>query len=143
MRTGFKWSMLLFCLYAAQGESAERLGGISDETEQPVTQSEQPEVDHQGKIIYRVICSPEGEQLPECMQPPVNDTFKTPQPRLEPENAATPAIPETKDQPSTQTDVEGQPAMIAEPIAHKKASTHKKRSKKSVKKPHQENGQVP
>ncbi len=136
MRTAFKWSLaLVFGLHAVLGESAERLGGISDETEQPVAQPEQPEVDHQGKIIYRVICSPEGEQLPECVQPPVNDTFKAAQRRLsEPENANAPAGAETADQPLEQTDQEGQPEMLAEPKAHKKAGTHKKRSKKSVKK---------
>ncbi|MGZ4958805.1 MAG: hypothetical protein ACXV7J_06110 [Methylomonas sp.] len=131
-----KWPLaLIFGLHAVLGQSAERLGGISDETAPPVAQPEPPATENDRRIIYRVICSPEGEQLPECAQPPVNDTFKTEPPRrAEPENAETSAGSETADQPLEQTDQEEQAAAVAGPKTHRNSVKHKKRSKNSVKK---------
>ena len=136
MKTGIKWlPALMFGLYVSQAESKELLGGISDETAPPVAQPEQPAADQQGKIIYRVICSPEGELLPECAQPPVSDTFEAAQPRrAEPKSAETPAIIEAPNEQSEQTDRGDQPVNATEPVTPKKATKHKKRSKKSARK---------
>lgn len=57
--------------FGAFAGADEVLGHISDETESKTTLSSQAE-DHANsdrKIIYRVICSPEDEQLPDCEKP--------------------------------------------------------------------------
>lgn len=63
------------CLAIVLGLSAtaqaEVLGHISDDTE-TATPSQTVEPSRDRQIIYRVICNPQGEQLPDCEQP-VND----------------------------------------------------------------------
>lgn len=133
MKTGFKCLIaFMFGLCAVQGESAERLGGISDETA-PVVNQPQQAADREDGIVYRVICSPEGEMLPECGQPPINDSFKAAQPSQ--------TGPEVPDMPGAEAEEAGaeqgsQAAKAPEPAVHKKAATHKKHSKKSAKKTH-------
>jgi len=46
-------------------EAGEILGHISDETEALNSSPETPKKDDR-RIIYRVICTPGGEQLPDC-----------------------------------------------------------------------------
>ncbi|WP_347989546.1 hypothetical protein [Methylomonas sp. AM2-LC] len=53
---------------------AELLGKISDETEQPTADKIAPAPNNQHRITYRVICSPEGEVLPDCEKPPLEDS---------------------------------------------------------------------
>ena len=147
MKTGFRRLLvLIFWLYAVQGEGAEvlkLLDTISDETAPAASQPEQPAADKEGGISYRVICSPEGEMLPECQQPPVNDSFDTAQPKqAAPESVETPAVagaPNEESEPAGQID---QSSHAAEPVAPKKASAHKahkkpakKTTKKAAKKP--------
>lgn len=134
MRTGVKWSLaLLFGLSVAQSEGKELLGGISDETAPPVAQPEPSAKDNERRIIYRVICSPEGEQLPDCAQPPVTDNYQAEQPARS-ENPEAAAIADTPEEQSGQKEQGDQSSNGVEPAAPKKASAHKKRSKKSVKK---------
>ncbi|MDD1621681.1 MAG: hypothetical protein LUQ11_09380 [Methylococcaceae bacterium] len=133
MRAGVKCSLaLVFGLHAIQAESGERLGGISDETAPPVHQAE-PEADREGSIVYRVICSPEGEMLPECSQPPVSDSFKATQPPQT--GPVVPDMPGGVDEKEDAGEEQGeQPAKALESGASKKAAAHKKPSKKPVKK---------
>lgn len=65
---GFFKALIIFLLYASQGNCAELLGRISDDTATPVLQ-EPAAVDNKRRIIYRVICAPGGEQLPDCEKP--------------------------------------------------------------------------
>lgn len=74
----------LFCTFAGADEV---LGHISDETE-PKSTLHSPAEDHANsdrKIIYRVICSPEDEQLPDC-EKPFHDVESISQPLDETEN---------------------------------------------------------
>jgi hypothetical protein len=132
MKTGFKWlPILVLLLPAAQAESGELLGKISDETAPVAAQPEQPSERNDRKIIYRVICSPEGEMLPECEQPPVHDTFDAAQPRPAEPEGVEPQVAET---PKEQAEVVDQSSNAVEPVVPKKAAAHKKRAKKSAKK---------
>lgn len=136
MRAGVKCSLaLVFGLHAIQAETAERLGGISDETAPVAGQPEKP-AGQEGDIIYRVICSPEGEMLPECGQPPVSDSFKATQPAQN--GPVVPDMPggidEKEDAGEGQSE---QPVKALEPVSSsKKAAKHKKHSKKSAQKTH-------
>lgn len=133
MRRGVKCLLALaFGLHAIQAESAERLGGISDETAPSVHQAE-PAADREGSIVYRVICSPEGEMLPECGQPPVNDSFKAARPSQT--GPVVPDMPGGIDEAEDAREEQGnRPAKALVPMASKKAAAHKKRSKKPAKK---------
>lgn len=132
MKTSFKWlPILVLLLPAVQAESGELLGKISDEIAPVAVQPEQPVERNDRKIIYRVICSPEGEVLPECEQPPVHDTFDAAQPRPAEPEAVEPQVAET---PKGQADVADQSSNAVEPAVPKKAAAHKKRAKKSAKK---------
>jgi len=135
VKTGFKWlPILVLLLPAVQAESGELLGKISDETAPVAAQPEQPSERNDRKIIYRVICSPEGEVLPECEQPPVHDTFDAAQPRpAEPEAVEAPAAETPKEQVE-QADAVDQSSNVVEPAVPKKAAAHKKPAKKSAKK---------
>jgi len=62
---------VVLAVISAVSESAEQLGHISDET-QPIAKSAPPADNPQRQIIYRVICSPEDELLPDCEQPLVD-----------------------------------------------------------------------
>jgi len=135
MNSGFKCLLVfIFGLSAMRAGSAERLGGISDETAPSVSQPEQA-ADREGGIVYRVICSPEGEMLPECGQPPVSDSFKAAQPQR-----TGPAIPDLPADAEAPNDAPAQAATkdrtkdSVKPAAPKKASAHKKSAKKAVKK---------
>jgi hypothetical protein len=136
MNTGFKrLAILMLLLPALQAESGELLGKISDETAPVAAQPEQAAEHNDRRIIYRVICSPEGEVLPECEQPPVRDTFDAAQPRpAEPEVVEMPDVETPKTQ-AEQADSIDQSNHAVEPETAKKAAAHKKRTQKSVKKP--------
>jgi len=129
--------VLLF-LFAIQGKSAELLGKISDETE-PLKNQEQAEASNKPKIVYRVICSPDGEKLPECEQAPVNDYVEsTPTQTPDPETANIPAQSNTQQKPPEtveQIAPQDQPlkARAKKPVKHHKNKKPHKHSKHSSK----------
>lgn len=120
-------SILIFCLYSGRVGSAELLGKFSDET---ATNQEKTAVDHKPKIIYRVICSAEGELSPECGQAPIADDIDdqaaqetVPEPSAPPETAA----PQTETPPPTvlAKKPQGKTARSApatKPLKHKKSA---------------------
>jgi hypothetical protein len=73
MKFGSKlFIVLIVGLFVQSIACAELLGRISDETAKLPEQT--PTVDEtKSKIIYRVICSPEADDSPECGQQPVED----------------------------------------------------------------------
>lgn len=88
--------MSLFCTFA---DADEILGHISDDTEPKSAQHSIAE-DHTNsdrKIIYRVICSPTDEPLPDCEQP-FHDVESDNQPKATEESAEHPEeVDRTKD----------------------------------------------
>ena len=120
---------LLIWLYAVQGEGGELLGSISDETAS-VADRKPAAAAEKNKITYRVICPADGEILPECGQPPVDDFFEAGQ---APESAEKPVIAEGREKPAEQAD-QDLPQTGTEPIAIKKAAALKKPTKKPAKK---------
>lgn len=136
MKTAFKrLPVLVLLLNTVQAVSGELLGKMSDETAPLAAQPEPAVENNERRIIYRVICSPEGEALPECSQPPVNDTFEAAQPRpAEPETVEAPAADTPKEQVE-EAELGDRTSNAVEAVTAKKAATHKKPTKKSVKKP--------
>ena len=65
-------------LLSPLSSAAEVLGHISDDTESVVSESEAPQ-NKDRRIIYRVICTPGGEALPDCERP-LDDTETPPKP---------------------------------------------------------------
>lgn len=136
MSRHYRWLQVsALCLMAWRVEAAELLGKISDETAPPADQAQPAAADNGRKIIYRVICEPEGEQLPECQQSPVNDSFDAPQPKAaEQANIASPAAKEqehaTQELASDDDNLDEKPKAVAP----KKSSSHKAH-KKPAKKP--------
>ena len=125
---------LVLGLHAIQAESAERLGGISDETA-PSIRPLEPAADREGGIVYRVICSPEGEMSPECGQPPVGDSFKAaPPPQSVPAIPDLPADAEEPNDEQAQAVAKVRAKDRVKPVTTKKAAEQKKNSKKSAKK---------
>ncbi|MCQ8116366.1 hypothetical protein [Methylomonas rosea] len=116
-------------VYSASA-TAELLGTISDETA-PVTKSLEPKASKNDdrKIIYRVICSPDDQDLPDCDRSAVDDGNETallPMPDLPPDSA------DLAEQ-SAQTDA----AKVAaeekpQKSVHKKAAKPSKSAKKTA-----------
>jgi hypothetical protein len=83
---------VLFSVWVYSGSAtAELLGTISDDTA-PVTKPLGPKTSKNDdrKIIYRVICSPEDQDLPDCDRSAVddgNETSALPMPDLPPDSA--------------------------------------------------------
>ncbi len=83
---------LLFSVWVySPSATAELLGTISDETA-PVSKSLEPKTgkNDDRKIIYRVICSPDDQDLPDCDRSAVDDGNETallPMPDLPPDSA--------------------------------------------------------
>lgn len=135
MKTLYRWTLALSLgWYAAQGQGAERLGGISDETAPPAAESQSAK-DADGGITYRVICSPEGEMLPECGQPPVKDSFAAEQPQAAVPDAPASATDESLEQPDDNQAPASKPASVADSARGKKGAARKKPAKKVAKKP--------
>lgn len=63
----------------APAHAGEVLGRMSDDDAPAVTEPARPDADDR-RIIYRVICSPEGEALPDC-EKPFQDTESAAMPR--------------------------------------------------------------
>ncbi|WP_026603251.1 hypothetical protein [Methylomonas sp. 11b] len=83
---------VLFSVWVYSGSAtAELLGTISDDTA-PVSKSLEPKTgkNDDRRIIYRVICSPEDQDLPDCDRSAVddgNETAALPMPDLPPDSA--------------------------------------------------------
>lgn len=117
-----KLLLLALLLYTIWGECGTLLGKISDETSQAPSVQEPVASGNKPKIIYRVICSHDGEKLPECEQPPVDDFFDANQPRpIELEKTS-------QDQPQNQAVDTPVPQKA---LKHKKHNKHKKLHKHS------------
>ena len=109
---------IALCALQAQAEVLEH---ISDETATPIlAEPTNPEASDRG-ITYRVICSPEGEALPDCEQT-FHDTESVAQPEKQQEKVgSTEAAPE-------KTAVE--PVQVKKPVHAKKTSSKKKAGNK-------------
>lgn len=66
MKRPLLWLSLI--AWQIPSQAGEVLGHISDESAPVVAEPAVP-VDNGRRIIYRVICSPEGEALPDCEKP--------------------------------------------------------------------------
>lgn len=60
-------SLLCACWLISEVHAGELLGHISDDTEPVAAPAMEPNNDR--RIIYRVICAPDGEALPDCERP--------------------------------------------------------------------------
>lgn len=99
---------------ATQVQADGVLGHISDDTESAVAEPANPPANDR-RIIYRVICDPAGEALPDCEQP-VYDT-------------ETIAKPEKQQEEAMPLEAELE-QMAAEPVQAKKTSKSKKTNSK-------------
>lgn len=138
---------LLFSVWAySETAAAELLDTISDDTA-PVVKPLEPKTgkNDDRKIIYRVICSPEDQDLPDCDRSAVddgNDAAILPMPDLPPDSAdlaersaqteAAKVTAEEKPQKPAHKKV-AKPGKSAKMTATKKAAAKKSDSKK---KPH-------
>ena len=74
------WIGASLCLFSLAASAGELLGHISEDTAQPISDVK-PSQSEDRRIIYRVLCSPEDEQLPDCEQPLTdNETIETVRP---------------------------------------------------------------
>lgn len=73
------WIGASLCWFSCAVNAGELLGHISEDTAQPLSDT-QPSQSDDRRIIYRVICSPEDEQLPDC-EKPIADHETVAQPR--------------------------------------------------------------
>ncbi len=72
------WIGASLCWFSFAVNAGELLGHISEDTAQPLSDAKPSQTDDR-RIIYRVICAPEDEQLPDCEQPVVdNETVEPP-----------------------------------------------------------------
>ena len=109
-------------------EAGEVLGHIAEENELAAENQLEAPAKNGEKIIYRVICSPGDEPVPDCEKPPLSDQYDGEQPTA----VQTPEFP-----PEQQTEEELKPA--ASPTVVKKvADTGKPPTKKSLKTPEKE-----
>jgi hypothetical protein len=139
---------LLFSVWVySPSATAELLGTISDETA-PVSKSLEPKTgkNDDRKIIYRVICSPDDQDLPDCDRSAVDDGNETallPMPDLPPDSAdlaeqsaqndAAKVTAEENPQKAGHKKV-AKPSKSAKKTAAKKTTTKKPDSKKKPRK---------
>lgn len=72
------WIGASLCWFSFTVNAGELLGHISEDTAQPIADVKPSQTDDR-RIIYRVICAPGDEQLPDCEQPVVdNETVEPP-----------------------------------------------------------------
>ena len=96
-------------------QAGEVLGHISDETAPVITEPAKPAVNDR-QIIYRVICSPDGEALPDCERD-IRDTESVAQPEMPAQEVAAQEVAEP---------------VAAEPVQPTKADNPKKTSSKKT-----------
>lgn len=123
---------LVFSLYSFTGlASAELLGGISDDTLPPVNTLESKATKRDDRqIVYRVICSPEDHDLPDCDRSAVDGAQSDDGLPLLP----MPDLPPDPEDIADQTEQAKASADAAGDEQTKPASKHKSKAKKSAKK---------
>lgn len=116
--------LAVLALMAAMVPSAyaEVLGRISDESEPAATDADTPQQGNDRRIIYRVICDPGGERLPDCERP-FGDTESLEKPPIPPETEAAEVDASTEVEPPVQQKTKA------------KAQSAKKKTGKKTKKP--------
>ncbi len=62
------WIGASLCWFSFAANAGELLGHISEDTAQPLSDAKPSQTDDR-RIIYRVICAPGDEQLPDCEKP--------------------------------------------------------------------------
>lgn len=129
--------LLIVALILAEGplQAGELLSRISEDSE-ALAQAPVAAADAQGKLIYRVICSPDdAEPSPDCEKPPLEDAFNPVQldqvPQM-PEESQTPAM-QVASVSKPEADLLNQ-AQVAEPPVVKHAHPKKKPKAKKHKK---------
>lgn len=115
------WISASLCLLSLAVSAGELLGHISEDTAQPMSDAKPSQTDDR-RIIYRVICSPEDEQLPDCEQP-VIDNEAVIQPKV---------VEPAADEPELAQDQE--PESISEPQQITKSGKTKAKAKKTTRK---------
>lgn len=122
--------LLSLWIYSSQAP-AELLGHISDETlpaANPAAPA--PAKANDRKIIYRVICSPEDQDLPDCERSTLDDDNDAAQ-------SATMAVPDFPPEREAATSEPDQAAEVPQPTPQrhdkprKKSAAHKKAAKKT------------
>jgi outer membrane biosynthesis protein TonB len=105
---------------AMQVQAGEVLGHISDDTEPAVAQPANPPANDR-RIIYRVICDPAGEALPDCEQPVYDtETIAKPEKQLE----------ETLPVAAESEQMDAEPVPVKKTAHSKKTNSKKKSSSK-------------
>lgn len=120
----FGLSFLVFSLLSVSACADEVLGHISDDTEPTIQQSPAASANSDRKIIYRVICSPNEEQLPDCEKPFHDvEADNKPQPSQESADQA-----DQVEKPSnSEADEKSQPAKPVSKAANKKQDKSSKK----------------
>ena len=138
------WIGASLCWFSFTVNAGELLGHISEDTAQPISDVK-PSQSEDRRIIYRVLCSPEDEQLPDCEQPVTDhEIIETAKPigtkadyiETETETEQTPALENTSEAVQA---VKTSPAKSKKSTgkkikANKKSKTLQKSSSKSSKK---------
>ncbi|QPK64352.1 hypothetical protein IVG45_05140 [Methylomonas sp. LL1] len=124
-----KLALLAVALLVPLTATAEVLGHISEDTT-PIPPS-QPEgsQNHDRRIIYRVICSPEDQGLPDCERP-FDDTESSARPVSRPE----PDMPDDALQAETEQAIQPAKPLKATPATSKKSNSSKKSPKAASRK---------
>lgn len=107
-----RFAAMILAVWLIPAQAGEVLGHMSDESAPAVVEPANPAPDDR-RIIYRVICSPEGEVLPDC-EKPYHDT----------ESVAKPARQQVVAEPATDEQVS--------PLEEVVQPTAVKKSKKTV-----------
>ncbi|WKJ89930.1 hypothetical protein QZJ86_18275 [Methylomonas montana] len=123
---------LLLSVWIYSGQApAELLGRISDDTAPAANPAAPaPAKPNDRKIIYRVICSPEEQDLPDCDRPTLDDGNEA-------APAATLAVPDFPPESEAAADESDKAAAVKQPVPQqhssprKKSATHKKAAKKT------------
>lgn len=117
--------------WLAPANAGEVLGRMSDDNAPAVAEPVERDADDR-RIIYRVICSPEGEALPDC-EKPYQDTESVAMPRPQPERVE-PAADQGV-QPEQKIVQSAKPKKSKNPAGkHKKAKKPASSKKKTAKK---------
>ena len=107
---------------------AELLGRISDETEQPTADKIVSPANNQHRITYRVIYSPEGEALPDCEKPPLEDSVDSHTAKVQAQDTL------FKTDEKTDTSIASDSALETDNIQKTSSTSHHKTHKHSSKK---------
>ncbi|WP_446808425.1 hypothetical protein ACH50O_14125 [Methylomonas sp. 2BW1-5-20] len=119
--------LLVYCIVFAVSAHSELLGRISDETAPVATPAERKAAkNNDRKIIYRVICSAEDKDLPDCDQSAVDDgssAAELPMPDLPPDSE------DALEKPESATLGESEKPESTQNVSSKKPAKQKKSAK--------------